>query len=54
MDSLNLKYGRGTLQIAAEGGSTNWRIKRERLSPDYTTDGEGGGGAGAVLRACKP
>jgi DNA polymerase V len=41
MDSLNHRYGRGTLRVAAEGVSTRWRMKRERLSPGYTTDWAG-------------
>jgi DNA polymerase V len=41
MDSLNRKYGRGTLRVAAEGVSTNWQMKRARLSPSYTTDWAG-------------
>lgn len=40
MDTLNGKYGRGTLRIAAEGIGPAWRMKRERLSPGYTTDWE--------------
>jgi DNA polymerase V len=38
MDALNLKFGRGTLQVAAAGRRRPWTMKRERLSPCYTTD----------------
>lgn len=40
MDTLNGKYGRGTLRLAAEGISPAWRMKRERLSLGYTTEWE--------------
>jgi DNA polymerase V len=41
MDSLNDKYGRNTLRVAAQGNGSCWRMKRERVSPGYTTDWEG-------------
>ncbi len=41
MDALNNRYGRGTLRVAAEGTGAAWRMKRERLSPGYTTDWAG-------------
>jgi DNA polymerase V len=41
MDSLNEKYGRNTLRVAAQGDGTRWRMKRERVSPGYTTDWAG-------------
>ena len=41
MDALNGRYGRGTLRVAAEGTGPAWRMKRERLSPGYTTDWKG-------------
>lgn len=31
-------WGRGTLRSAAEGVHTPWTMKRERVSPAYTTD----------------
>lgn len=38
MDTLNLRYGYGTLKIASQGFENNWNIKREMLSPAYTTN----------------
>ncbi|MGI5922492.1 MAG: Y-family DNA polymerase [Lentisphaeria bacterium] len=37
MDDINRHYGRGTLFNLAEGISRPWSMKRERLSPSYTT-----------------
>lgn len=37
MDSINKRYGRGTLKLAAEGIDNNWRMRRGNLSPRYTT-----------------
>jgi DNA polymerase V len=37
MDQINTAYGRGTLRSAAEGMRQSWRMKRERISPAYTT-----------------
>ena len=37
MDHINGTWGRGTLRSAAEGISQEWRMKRERISPGYTT-----------------
>jgi DNA polymerase V len=41
LDAINLRYGRGALRVAAEGLEKAWRMKREKLSPCYTTDWEG-------------
>lgn len=38
LDSLNDKYGRGTLKHGAEGTTREWRLNRRRLSPLYTTN----------------
>lgn len=38
MDTLNSRYGRGTVRPAAAGIQTSWRLKRERCSPRYTTE----------------
>lgn len=38
LDSLNLRYGYNTLKIASQGFQKKWQIKRERLSPNYTTN----------------
>jgi DNA polymerase V len=37
MDRINAIWGRGTLRSAAEGIEKGWRMKRERVSPGYTT-----------------
>lgn len=37
MDQINTAYGRGTLRSAAEGVRQSWRMKRDRMSPAYTT-----------------
>lgn len=37
MDRINAIWGRGTLRSAAEGIEKGWRMKRERMSPAYTT-----------------
>lgn len=36
MDKLN-KQGRGTLYFAGQGIQQSWKMKREMLSPCYTT-----------------
>ncbi|WP_411710602.1 Y-family DNA polymerase [Klebsiella pneumoniae] len=37
LDHLNAKDGRGTLYFAGQGIQTAWQMKREHLSPRYTT-----------------
>lgn len=37
LDSLNQRYGRGTLFPAAAGVKRDWQTKFERKSPRYTT-----------------
>ena len=37
MDSLNEKYGRGTVQVATAMQNEDWLMCREKLSPCYTT-----------------
>ena len=37
MDRINAIWGRGTLRSAAEGFEKHWRMKRERVTPGYTT-----------------
>ncbi|HBQ0758237.1 TPA: Y-family DNA polymerase [Klebsiella pneumoniae] len=37
LDHLNAKDGRGTLYFAGQGIHTAWQMKREMLSPRYTT-----------------
>lgn len=40
LDSINRKYGRGALRLAAEGVTKSWQMRRENLSPRYTTEWE--------------
>jgi DNA polymerase V len=37
MDKLNARFGNGTVQIASAGTNKQWKLKREMLSPCYTT-----------------
>lgn len=37
MDAVNSRFGRGTLQLAALGTRPAWVMKRERVTPRYTT-----------------
>src|SRR5690606_16834232 len=37
MDTLNNHYGQGTLRMASEGFKQTWSMKRNFLSPNYTT-----------------
>jgi DNA polymerase V len=37
LDGINQRYGRGTVRLLAEGVERSWRMRRERLSPAYTT-----------------
>jgi DNA polymerase V len=37
MDQINAHYGRGTIKIATEGTAQKWAMKRNYLSPAYTT-----------------
>ena len=37
MDAVNEKAGRGALRLAASGLKREWRMKRQMLSPRYTT-----------------
>jgi DNA polymerase V len=38
MDKMNSHYGSGTLRIATEGDKQRWTLRREFLSPEYTTN----------------
>ena len=38
LDSINQKYGRGAVQLLAEGTDKTWRMRRGNLSPGYTTN----------------
>lgn len=46
MDKINGMWGRGTLRSAAEGVQKTWKMKRERMSPCYTTSWD------QLLEAC--
>jgi len=37
LDYLNAKNGHGTLYFAGQGIQQQWQMKREMLSPRYTT-----------------
>lgn len=37
VDRANARWGRGTLRVASEGMRKAWQMKRERVSPAYTT-----------------
>jgi len=41
MDSINQRWGRGTVQPSANGADQAWRMRRGRLSPSYTTSWQG-------------
>jgi DNA polymerase V len=38
LDKLNLRYGRGTMRVSAQGAYKEWQMRQERKSPNYTTD----------------
>jgi len=38
MDSINQKMGKGSMTIAASGIQHRWAMRRERKTPNYTTD----------------
>ena len=40
MDRVNAMWGRGTLRSAATGVAKSWSMRRERMSPQYTTHWE--------------
>jgi DNA polymerase V len=37
MDSIDDRFGRGSLIVASQGIKQNWKMRREMLSPAYTT-----------------
>ncbi len=41
MGKLNGHYGKGTVILAAEGFEKKWSMRRDFLSPAYTTEWEG-------------
>jgi DNA polymerase V len=38
LDKMNLRYGRDTVKIASQGFAKRWKLKQEKLSPNYTTN----------------
>ena len=38
LDGLNKHYGKSTIRMATEGRKQKWAMRREFLSPGYTTD----------------
>lgn len=38
VDAMNLRLGRGTVSLASAGIEKTWAMRRERVSPQYTTD----------------
>ena len=38
LDTLNQRFGRGTLKVSSQGVYTQWQMRQERKSPNYTTD----------------
>ena len=37
LDSLNQRYGRGTVKVSTQGAYQDWQMRQERKSPNYTT-----------------
>jgi DNA polymerase V len=37
LDSLNQRYGRGTVKVSTQGAFRDWQMRQERKSPNYTT-----------------
>lgn len=37
MDAINRRWGRGTLRVCAENDQSAWRMRRDKMSPAYTT-----------------
>ena len=37
LDDINYRYGSSTLKIAAEGIQKSWQMRRQKVSPCYTT-----------------
>ena len=38
MDRINGRYGSSTIRLASEGTEKSWRMRRESVSPCYTTN----------------
>lgn len=37
LDSINRRYGRGTVKVSTQGAYSQWQMRQERKSPCYTT-----------------
>ncbi len=37
LDTLNLRFGRGTVKVSTQGAYSGWQMRQERKSPNYTT-----------------
>lgn len=37
LDGLNKRYGKDTVKVAAQGYERKWKLRQEKLSPNYTT-----------------
>jgi DNA polymerase V len=37
-DTINNRYGQGTLKLGIEGQADTWQMKRDFLSPQFTTN----------------
>jgi DNA polymerase V len=38
MDSLNKRFGKGTVRLSQDGSKRKWTMRQDRKSPDYTTN----------------
>src|SRR5690606_25369200 len=38
LDALNERWGKGVVRVATSGTQQTWAMRRERLSPSYTTN----------------
>lgn len=38
VDEINTRYGRDKVRLAIQGNKKKWKLRQERLSPNYTTD----------------
>jgi DNA polymerase V len=37
LDTLNQRFGRGTVKVSTQGAYAEWQMRQERKSPDYMT-----------------
>jgi len=38
LDALNQRFGRGAVKVSTQGAFSEWQMRQERKSPNYTTD----------------